>query len=42
MQWEDVTDDHAILSLIGPGADDWLDAAPPDDEHSFVDGEHGL
>jgi tRNA-modifying protein YgfZ len=38
----DETGEHAILSLIGPAARDALDAAPPDAEHAFVDGEHGL
>jgi tRNA-modifying protein YgfZ len=39
---EDATADHAILSLVGPGAGSVLDAAPPEREHSFVEGEHGL
>jgi len=42
VRFEDVTDPRTILSLIGPAARDRLDAAPPDDEHSFVEGEHGL
>jgi folate-binding protein YgfZ len=39
---EDATADHAILSLVGPGARSALDAPPPEAEHSFVEGEHGL
>jgi tRNA-modifying protein YgfZ len=42
VQWEDVGDDHAILSLIGPGADDLVADAPPPVEHSFVDTGAGL
>lgn len=39
---EDVSARCAILSLIGPGARDPLDVAPPAGEHAFVHGEHGL
>src|SRR4051812_32000232 len=39
---DDVTADVAILSLIGPAARDALDAVPPDDEHAWVQGEHGM
>jgi tRNA-modifying protein YgfZ len=39
---EDVTEERAILSLLGPAARDHLDVAPPAGEHSFVEGEHGL
>jgi tRNA-modifying protein YgfZ len=39
---EDVTQSRAILSLIGPAAREALDAAPPEQEHAFVQGEHGL
>jgi tRNA-modifying protein YgfZ len=39
---EDVTEQQAILSLIGPAAREALDTAPPPTEHSFVEGEHGL
>jgi folate-binding protein YgfZ len=42
VQWEDLTEDHAILSLIGPGADERADEAPPATEHSFVDSGAGL
>jgi folate-binding protein YgfZ len=42
VQWEDLTEDHAILSLIGPGADGLAPAAPPPAEHSFVDSGAGL
>ncbi|HEX6458915.1 MAG TPA: glycine cleavage T C-terminal barrel domain-containing protein [Thermoleophilaceae bacterium] len=38
----DVTEERAILSLIGPAAREALDVAPPDGEHSFVEGEHGI
>ncbi len=39
---EDVTEQRAILSLIGPAAREALDAPPPEAEHSFVEGEHGI
>jgi folate-binding protein YgfZ len=39
---EDLTGTRAILSLIGPGAREPLDVAPPETEHSHVRGEHGL
>jgi folate-binding protein YgfZ len=42
VQSEDVTSARAILSLVGPGARAALDVAPPAEEHSFVEGEHGL
>ena len=42
VQWEDLTEDHAILSLIGPGADGLAPEAPPPDEHSFTDSGAGL
>ena len=42
VQPENVTDSRAILSLVGPGSDGALDSAPPAEEHSFVEGEHGL
>ena len=42
VQWEDVTADRAILSLIGPAARARLDVEPPAEEHAFVEGEHGL
>src|SRR5918997_4180147 len=42
VQWEELTEDHAILSLIGPGADDLAPEAPPQDEHSFTDSGAGL
>jgi folate-binding protein YgfZ len=38
----DVTGEHAILSLIGPAAREALDAAPPEQEHAWVEGEHGM
>jgi tRNA-modifying protein YgfZ len=39
---EDVSGSHAILSLLGPGAREALDTPPPEPEHSWVEGEHGL
>jgi folate-binding protein YgfZ len=39
---EDVSDSRTIFSLIGPAAREALDAAPPEQEHAFVEGEHGL
>ena len=38
----DVTAEYAILSLVGPGAREPLDAAPPGEEHAWVEGEHGM
>ena len=40
--FEDRSESHAILSLLGPGARHVLDKSPPEHEHSFVEGEHGL
>jgi folate-binding protein YgfZ len=42
VQYEDVTESRALYSLIGPAARERLDVAPPDEEDSFVTGEHGL
>jgi tRNA-modifying protein YgfZ len=42
VQHEAVTADYAILSLIGPESRAALDVAPPEAEHAFVEGEHGL
>ena len=42
VRFEDVTESRGILSLIGPAARDRLDVPPPWEEHSFVEGEHGL
>ena len=39
---EDLTEQRAILSLIGPAAREALNGAPPDEEYGFVEGEHGL
>ncbi len=41
VQFEDLTESRALLSLIGPAARERLDAAPPAEEHAFVTGEHG-
>jgi tRNA-modifying protein YgfZ len=42
VQWEDVGENHAILSLVGPGADALVETAPPAEEHAFVDTGAGL
>jgi tRNA-modifying protein YgfZ len=42
VSWEDVGESHALLSLIGPAADDLIDSPPPAEEHSFVDSGAGL
>ena len=42
VQWEDLTEDHALLSLIGPAVDGLVDDPPPAAEHSFVDTGRGL
>jgi folate-binding protein YgfZ len=42
VQFEDVTESRAILSLVGPEARDRLDVAPPAEEYTFVEGERGL
>jgi tRNA-modifying protein YgfZ len=42
VQFEDVTEARALLSLVGPAARERLDAAPPAEEHAFVSGEHGI
>jgi folate-binding protein YgfZ len=42
VQYEDVTETRALLSLVGPAARERLDAAPPEEEHSFVTGEQGI
>jgi tRNA-modifying protein YgfZ len=39
---EDVTTTRALVSLLGPGARSALDSEPPEAEHAFVEGEHGL
>jgi folate-binding protein YgfZ len=42
VQYEDLTEARALLSIVGPAARERLDVAPPGAEHSFVTGEHGL
>jgi folate-binding protein YgfZ len=42
VSFDDVTERRAIRSLIGPAARERIDAAPPAEEHSFVEGAHGL
>jgi folate-binding protein YgfZ len=42
VQTADVSAGYAILSLIGPAAREALDAAPGDQEHAWVEGEHGM
>ena len=39
---EDVSGSRAILSLLGPAAREALDTVPPEREHAWVEGEHGL
>jgi folate-binding protein YgfZ len=39
---KDLSDDHTVLSLIGPGARAVLDPAPGDDEHSHVLTPYGV
>jgi folate-binding protein YgfZ len=41
VQYEDVTQSRALLSLVGPAARERLDVAPPAEENAFVSGEHG-
>jgi folate-binding protein YgfZ len=42
VQYEDVTDTRALLSIVGPAARERLDAEPPAEENAFVTGEHGM
>jgi folate-binding protein YgfZ len=42
VQVEDQTAARAILSLVGPAARERLDARPPEAEHAWVEGEHGM
>jgi tRNA-modifying protein YgfZ len=35
-------EDGAVVSIIGPAARERLDVAPPEEEHAWVRGEHGL
>ena len=42
VQVTDQTRERALLSLVGPAVRSALDAAPPEAEHSWVEGEHGL
>jgi tRNA-modifying protein YgfZ len=42
VQSEDVTATRTLVSLLGPGARSVLDAEPPEEENTFVEGEHGL
>jgi tRNA-modifying protein YgfZ len=42
VQWEDVTESRSLVSLLGPEAGEALDVAPPEVEHAFVEGEHGV
>jgi tRNA-modifying protein YgfZ len=39
---EDVSEAYAILSLVGPEARAALENPPPEAEHTFTHGEHGL
>ena len=42
VEFEDVTESRALLSLVGPAARERLDVVPPAEEHAFVSGEHGI
>ena len=42
VQWEDLTEDHALLSLVGPEVDRLVETPPPAEEHAFVDTGSGL
>ena len=42
VRWEDLTGMRSVLSLLGPASREALDARPPEREHAFVEGEHGL
>ncbi|MEA2420544.1 MAG: hypothetical protein QOE60_2750 [Thermoleophilaceae bacterium] len=42
VSWEDVGEQHTLLSLLGPGADAAIDDPPPAAEDSFVDTGAGL
>jgi tRNA-modifying protein YgfZ len=42
VQWEDLTEDHSQLSLVGPAVDGLVEEPPPPEEHSFVDTGDGL
>src|SRR5690349_21663074 len=42
VQTQNATEEYAILSLIGPAARDALDVAPPEQEHAWGEGEHGM
>jgi folate-binding protein YgfZ len=39
---QNVTAERAILSLIGPAAREALEVQPGEEEHAFVEGEHGI
>jgi folate-binding protein YgfZ len=42
VSFQDLTGERALLALVGPGASAALDVAPPEQEHGFVEGEHGI
>jgi tRNA-modifying protein YgfZ len=42
VQYEDVTTARSLVSLVGPDARAVLDARPPEEEHRWVEGEHGM
>src|SRR3954447_7824779 len=42
VQTRDVSEEYAILSLIGPTAREALEVAPPEREHAWVEGEQGM
>ena len=39
---KDVSGERELLSVIGPAAPDLVSPSPPDQEHAFVEGPHGL
>ncbi len=39
---KDLSGEREVLSLIGPGARDLADPPPPEQEHAFSEGPHGL
>jgi tRNA-modifying protein YgfZ len=42
VSFEDMTGTRALLSVLGPAARERLDAAPPQQEHAWVTGAHGI
>ncbi len=42
VKWTEETETTAILSLVGPTAREGLDVHPPETEHAWAQGEHGI